>query len=605
MSVNNDIYSLVREAEENYTSGTVKLSKYVDWSMYDTIQIIDAYLNSVHISGSVDSLGREKPFFNIVTAATNIWYRATDIDRKDVRFASTCSEDDIFAFVVTIHLREWMTRERFGVFLNSWGRTLARYGSAVVKFVEQDGELKPSVVSWSRLIVDPIDFNARPVIEKIYKTPAQLLQSTEYNQKIVKELIESRMARQTLEGTDQDQMNEFIEIYEVHGELPLSYLTDKDKDDDVFRQQMHVITFTKDEKTGNYNDYELYRGKESKSPYLLTHLIEEEGRTLGIGAVEYLFDAQWMVNHTIKQQRDYLDLASKLIFQTADARFVGRNILNAVETGEILNHQPNMPLTQVSNNASNITALLSFGQQWVGMSREITSTPDSLRGNTMPSGTPYSLGAILQQQASSLFELMVESKGLAIEEMMRVFVIPHLKSKMDTSEEIAATLDSFDIKKIDARHVPREAVKRHNEKYINTVLSGGMASPYQQATSEAEVTKELSQSGNQRYFKPSDISTMSWKKLLKDFEWRIRVEVTNEPQDKQATLQTLSTVFQTIASNPMVLQDSNAQNLFAKILNTAGVVSPLELTTPTLPPNQPPQAPQVQGAVPTLAVNKQ
>ena len=81
---NESLHSLVREAQENLTRGADKIGDYVEWSLYDTIQRIYAYLNSKHISGSTDSLGRDKPFFNIVSAAVNIWYRATDIDRKDI-----------------------------------------------------------------------------------------------------------------------------------------------------------------------------------------------------------------------------------------------------------------------------------------------------------------------------------------------------------------------------------------------------------------------------------------------------------------------------------------------------------------------------------------
>jgi hypothetical protein len=50
------------------------------------------------------------------------------------------------------------------------------------------------------------------------------------------------------------------------------------------------------------------RARERKDPYMITHLIEEDGRTLSIGAVEYLFDAQWMQNHTVKNMKDLLDL---------------------------------------------------------------------------------------------------------------------------------------------------------------------------------------------------------------------------------------------------------------------------------------------------------
>ena len=93
------IHDIVRDAEKNYLTGEVTIGKYVKWSMYDTVETIDAYLNSKHTSGLTDSLGREKPFFNIVTAAANVWYRATDLDRKDVKILPDSSRDVGLAMV--------------------------------------------------------------------------------------------------------------------------------------------------------------------------------------------------------------------------------------------------------------------------------------------------------------------------------------------------------------------------------------------------------------------------------------------------------------------------------------------------------------------------
>jgi hypothetical protein len=96
------------------------------FDMRENINKIEAYINSKHISGDTDSMGREKPFFNIVTGIVNIWFRATDIDRKNIRIKSTKAEDTIMAFLGTVHLNQWMRKANFGVFLNDWGRTLAR-----------------------------------------------------------------------------------------------------------------------------------------------------------------------------------------------------------------------------------------------------------------------------------------------------------------------------------------------------------------------------------------------------------------------------------------------------------------------------------------------
>ena len=85
----NNLGALVRDLEQNFISGTTKISKHVDVSLNENIERIEAYLNSKHTTGEYDSMGREKPFFNIVRAAVNVWFRATDIDRKDIMIKPT------------------------------------------------------------------------------------------------------------------------------------------------------------------------------------------------------------------------------------------------------------------------------------------------------------------------------------------------------------------------------------------------------------------------------------------------------------------------------------------------------------------------------------
>lgn len=590
------IHQIVRDAERNYVEGTTKLGKYIDWSMYDTIETIDAYTNSKHTSGATDSLGREKPFFNIVTAAVNIWYRATDLDRKNIKILPDKSTSTVAAFLATIHLQRWMDKSRFGVFLNQWGRTLAKYGSAVVKFVEKDGELIPSVIPWNRFIADPVDFDALPRIEKFYKTASQLRKMTEYDKAAVDNLIKANQTRKTLEGFNQDNEDHFIELYEIHGDLPEHFLEDDyeapNEDRKIkYRQQMHVISFVLD-KNGEYQDFTLYKGKEKRDPYMITHLIEEDGRTLAIGAVEYLFDAQWMQNHTMKQWKDQLDLASRLIFQTADANFLGRNVLTAIETGDIMVHEPNKPLSQVNNQGHDITNLQAFSSQWKVLGNELVGISEAMLGQAPKSGTAWRQTEALLNENYSLFNVMTQSKELAIEDMLRIHVIPHIKTKLDTKEEIVATLDDAGITQIDSMYVPREAIRRFNQEFVDAVLNErAVPSPFMEVGPmiENQVKQELAPLGNQRFFKPDELDQKSWKEILKDLEWNVRVEAGNENKDKTNTLTTLTTIFKTLAQvNP-----EKADMVLNKILTETSVVSPLELSTS--PKTQPTASPPTVG----------
>lgn len=605
ISTKSNIGEIVRRLEDNYINGTTTISKYVVKSMYDDLQKIDAYLNSKHTSGETDSQDRDKPFFNIVTAAVNIWYRATDLDRKDIKIRATKIKDTFTSFLATVHLQDWMRRARFGYFLNDWGRTLARYGSAVVKFVEQDGELKAIVSPWNRMICDVVDFDSNPKIEILELTEAQLYEKKGYDRDIVEKLCETKAARTLISQEQQDNNNDYIKLYEVHGYLPLSYLTGKVKDENTYQQQMHVISYVAGKEKGSFDDFTLYSGKEDKDPYMITHLIKEDGQSLSIGAVQHLFDAQWMMNHTAKMIKDQLDLASKLIFQTSDGTFAGRNALTAIENGDILVHKVNEPLTQINNGSHDITAAQSFASQWKALGNEINGISESMLGQTAPSGTPWRQIDALLQENHSLFELMTENKGLHVEDMLRSYVIPHLKKKMDTTKEIVATLEDHDIRKVDKIFVNNEAIKRTNQALVHAVLHmDEMPTQEEQAQvmgqNMANIQEAQNTLGNIRSFTPGDEPDATWKKAFKDLEWDAEVDITHESSSAKDDGTTLATVFQTIAdpNKRAVLQTPEGKMLFNKILNTYGSVSPLELSTisPISSPQTPQPAPAPAGA---------
>lgn len=603
METDNDpVGAFVRKAEEDFISGGGTLmSKYVSTDLYEDINKIYAYLDSKHVSGLVDEQGRDKPFFNIVTASRNIWYRATDIDRKDIQVKPTKSHQVAMAFVATVLLQDWMRREKFGTFLNNWGMELAGFNSAVVKFVEAGGKLHPMVIPWSRLIVDIVDFNDNPKIELLEMTEAQLYQRKGYDKEMVEKLCDALQARETTGREQQDNKPNYIKLYEVHGMFPLSYLTGKDKDEDEYVQQMHVISFVASKEKGKFDDFTLYSGRESKDPYMLTCLLPSSDGSISLnGSVKLLFDSQWMMNHTVKSIKDQLDVASKLIFQTADGNYVGRNVLSAIEQGDIMVHEVNKPLSQINNNSHDISTQESFGNLWKGLSNEIVGVSESMLGNTAPSGTAWRQVEALLAESRNLFETMTENKALAIEDMLREYVIPFLKKQMDNSDEISGVLESHDIKKIDAMYVPKQAQKVLKQKAKEALLKGELPTGTQQ-TAEQGVQDGLNQLGNQRFFTPSDIDETTWKEALKDLEWDLEVDISGESMDKQVVLTTLNTALATVA-NPNYSNNQQAQLIISKILTASGVVSPIEMaslpTQPTAPAVPAPPVGQVSGGLP-------
>ena len=427
---------------------------------------------------------------------------------------------------------------------------------------------------------------------------------------MVEVLVETKTARETMDGQKKDNLNDFIEVYEVHGEMPVSFLTENKEDETEYKQQMHVISFLAKKEGDGFDDFTLFRGKEAKDPYFISHLIEEDGRTMSIGSVENLFDSQWMVNHNAKLIKDQLDLASKLIFQTSDGNFAGQNALTNLENGQILTHKVNQPLAQVVNSSHDITSLQSFGQQWESLGMKINGIAESMVSQAK-SGTAWRQTQAELQEAHSLFELMTENKGLALEEIMRKYFIPFLKKKMDTTKEISAILEGHKIEKLDSMFVPAEASRIVNKRIIDNILAktpedlqkGDLFTPEQQqeqvAGEQEAIQNSLSQLGNQRFIKPSDIKDETWANVLKNFEWEVDVDITGENKDTQAILATLNTTLQTIASLQGQPMPDDMKVIFNKILNLTGAISPLELADKPkrsiqAPAQTPPEMPQVK-----------
>ena len=587
---NKSIGEIVRNQEQNYLYGTTTISKHVQHKMIDTINKIDAYLNSKHITGEKDSKGRKKPFFNVVTSSANIWYRATDIDRSNIKIKPTKTKDVIDAFLATIFIQDWMRKENFGKFLNDWGRVLSRYGSAVIKTVENSEGLCIKVIPWNRLIVDPVDFCSNPVIEILELTESQLRSNENYNQDVVEEIINTQRVRETVDKRRKDNFTGFYKLYEVHGKFPEAILKlangqePTEKDWEVYSHQMYVYSYYGGvNKNDKVQEYILYKGLDEEDVYMLTHLIEEDGRTLSIGAVENLFETQWMVNHSQKSIKDQLDLASKMFFQTSDTNYLGKNVLMDADVGDIFVHSVNEPLTQLNNSSHDIGQWANFSQTWKVLGNEINGISEAMLGVAPKAGTAWRQTEAMLRESYSLFELMTENKGLQLETLFRKKVIPYIKrKKLNNKDEIQAVLELNDIERIDSAYIKSYTTKEANKYIVNKILNNEIPTQqdYQDKLTqlESQTQELLSSTGNQRFFKPSEIDDKTWKEQFKDLEWELEIDITGENKDYQSALATLNTALQ-VMIQPGFSENKQAQLIVNKILEASGTLSPLEISS--------------------------
>lgn len=570
------LHQLIKKQVDNYTQLPVKINTYYDFNMHETIEKIDAYMASRFLNGDTDAQGRRKFFENIVVAPRNKWKSSTDIDRQNIRIKSAHGDDFYRPKIFTGLFRDWMNRVAFGNFLNQCGETLATYSTAVTKIVEKDGDLHYQVIPFNRLVVDPINFHANPKIEKLEYTTAQLRMNPAYDQVAVENLIEafSHQSSEMITGEKKDYNDTYIQLWEVHGNLPVGYLKEKptEKDWTTFTQQMHVIAITKSKDKGE-QEHTLYSGREKKDPYRISYLVEYAGRTLGQGPVEMLFEAQEVVNTANYRADRQLELASMQLFQTSDPELEGTNVLSDLENGIIIRHSKDAPLTQVNNTSHDVNYLNVRADRAKMSAQEITGTPDVLMGKNLPSGTAWRQAEILNREANDPFQYMMENKAHTLEAMLREDIIPfYVKKLKNMDKELVASFTPAELAIIDEAWADALA----SEEAAKRFLSGELITPEVMDEMKTTIKGVLTKGASERFIKSE-----SWAKYWDGFEYEVEVEITGESSNKEAALTTLNSILAVISKNPQIMTDPTTRLIMSRALEESGTISPVELPQPS------------------------
>lgn len=582
-----NIYQLIQKYRTDYKTRDIKIVDGYEFNQYKKLNTIELYYNSRFETGMKDSQGIEKAFYNINKSRVLVETRATDLDTKDIQISADNIDDRTKSMLFSKENKLFMKESRFSVFLNKLGHTASKYGGAVVKKTEQGGKLSLNVIPWKYLTTDQTDILNGIIIEKHYYTPSGLKKMSGIWDNIDEaiETAKNSKAEDNQNGTVQTQ-GDFIEVWELHGELPESMLYE-DGSDDVYVRQMHVVTGLSCNET-NVGEYEysgvtLFNGKEKENPYKYYSREEIPGRALGVGVVEDSEQSQIWTNKAVNEEKKVMELAGKIIFQQQGKGMV-KNILTDVDNGTIVDNKGNQ-ITQLSTVPGSLPQFQNLVNMWNTQAERVTSTYASVTGETLPSGTPYRLGAIMNQEANSQFEYLREKLGLFIVEIYTDWVMPYLKKKLQQEHTLTSDFTVDELVTLDESFVSYNV----NEKLKQMILSGKTVSQEMIDTLRNQLTSFITETKNVRGLKIP-------KGYYDNVEFKLDIIVTNEQRIKSVYLETLSNILTTVAQNPAVLTDPKLSQVFNEIMEVAGF-SPQRLATIT-------QA-SSQGNVPPIQTSQQ
>lgn len=443
---NSTIFKLIEGEIKSYQDNPVELSDGVSFSQAKLVKRISLYENQIYPKGKLDSQGDYKYFYDIISPRVNDEVKNIDFDRSNIILYSDATKDRVAVYLSNLQLADWLTKTGQGEELNDSVEEFSYWGNVVWKKIK-GGYERVDLKNFYVLNQTAQSLKDTSVIERHQLTQSDL-RAKEGVWKDVDEVIKNCANKQfsaTQGSRPLDTTSPFYEIYERNGEISDEKLKEAQKktggDKNKFVLAKVIVAGVN--KTGSSgNRYVLFAQEISEMPYRESHRGRYKGRWFREGMYEVLFDCQTRANQLGNQIAKGCEWASKTIFRTADDTFVS-NLLTDLRSGDILRARD---LTQIDVRMQGLDQLIVDWNRNLQVADRLANSYEVVRGETLPSNTPFKLGNLLDQNANKLFDFLREKLALGFQSLIEDWVLPDLLKDLKSQKIIDLTNSEENLK---------------------------------------------------------------------------------------------------------------------------------------------------------------
>jgi len=505
-----------------YKDNIVQLTEGGSYSQRNTIDRIIKYTRSQFLEGN----GADAIFRNISNQRIPLYAKSIDMDSKDFYVFGVGKTNWYQAWVLNVRFKKWVRENRFSITLDEASTGIATFGSSVwKKFKDNDGQTKLEEADLRNLYFDPTvkDIKDTPVVELHYMTEVQI--RNKWSTK-ADEIIEAAKKGRDDEGNQAETEDDKYIIWERHGQFV---------DQEGRIRYMWHIGAGQGDNEAIIHDQELKLDKNNYPkdfPYFDFHGERVKGRWLGLGVVERLFQLQEEMNTIVNQNAEASNIASLLLFKTADPNIAG-NILQEARSGQILNSED---LQQLSLDNRFINEYLNQVKRINNEADAICYIQESISGETPPSGVPFRSSAMASRGAVSTFDYIKTHIGEKMGYILQEQIMPDLVKGFNREDAVEISEDELDIAAFDEAQVNKavQAYKKTRAKLGMVAWEEDINTIKLEMLENAQRNRRLEKHG---------------KKFF-DFEYGIMMNPTGESIDKVVMNTNLDNVLATMAATP-------------------------------------------------------
>lgn len=530
-----------------------------DYSQYELLQNIEFMDGSKFLTTDRDSEGQQKFYLNIATFRREVASKNIDIDVKNFLFIPEESASDNGVIIARRKFRKWAKENGLSNKLNDTVDRFPKYGTVVMKKIGKEIEIVP--------------------LGKLRnQQDAKSLEEASYV--IIEHANQSKHELEEKKGWDLSSLdlkwNDTVTIYERYGYVPKSLLDPKShqvniKEDDTPVYAMCIVAL---DKTKN-KDGGLLFIEETECPFVEEHYSRQDGRWLGVGEMEKQIQNQAARNMVFNLRKKSLAWSSKNLYGSIDD-LVAQNLVRDVKDGDVIKMTSINGLFRIdTTNRANVD-YNSVDQLIEENANQRSFTFEVATGESLPSGTPFRLGAILGNSVNSYYDKKREQLGIFWKNIINEFMLDSWMK--DTEDEFIEGISDTEEGFNELRNAKKDWAL--TQMIIKAVLSGEPVNIEQMKQQIDEKFKRISRD----YFRMT-------KEELKNLKYSFDIDVTGESVDIPKKMETLTNLYQVQLKSGQIEQANETLNKIMILANeklpqtNKGVVQVPQVQTPTVMPN--------------------
>lgn len=594
MDTSKTIFDLITTEENAYKKAIPVVEGY-NWSMQEHIKLTVLYKNGQLATGKND----DKPIKNIILPMLRLQYRSEGFDVKDIELFVNQAKNYYKSLLLRKFHQKWARSEEIDTFIDEMVESYVDFGGALVKKVDSP---RPEVVPLASLaFADQTDILGGPLGIKHNFAPDQFLDKRAVGwgqfdmslEDVLRKAQNNKKTSTQTNGQDAITPGKYVEVYEVHGMFPDTWISGSDKDEDLmtYTRQMHIITFVDGENGTEKRGVTLWKGRMNANPFKIVLRDAIYGRALGIGGAEELFESQVWTTYDQIRIKGMLDAASKVILKTTDPSIAQRHPtgLSDMENLEIVELQQGGNLEQLNTTPVNIGIFEANLSRWEEQAQKLSGATDALMGENPSAGTPFKLQDLITSEGQGIHEYRKGKLATFMDELYRDWIIPHLVDTLGKGDEFLAEFDMQELQYI----ADALSINMSNQQIVDMVIAGEDVNDDVQEMLKSMARDEFMKGGPKKF-------VQILEKEMEDAPVDVFTNIVGKQKNLSRVVDNLTNIFRQIIAAPQALDDPRMASVFNQILQASGLdpIDTYARPNPPAPVAAPTGAP-VEAPVPT------